>query len=117
MIEPWLTPWSKLIYTHLHSEPFLPESDWSIPEVGPLSGANGALPWILFERDKGILGALYPGWTIKVELMMPFSYLLSGGVSKRSLVPGWAYNFVRTIEKKINQRRWAMFALIEIKIK
>ena len=49
MIEPWVCGWSTLIYRHLHHEPFLPETDsWDFPESGPLSGANGALPWIMF---------------------------------------------------------------------
>jgi SAM-dependent methyltransferase len=52
MIEPWVTPWSRLIYTRLHHEPFNPEAnEWEFPTSGPLSGANGALPYILFDRD------------------------------------------------------------------
>src|SRR4051812_34430393 len=46
MSEPWVTPFSRLIYTRLHHEPFRPDApDWSFPSTGPLSGANGALPW------------------------------------------------------------------------
>ncbi len=53
MIEPWLTPWSKPIYQNFHHEPFDDIADkWSVPSQGPLSGANGALPWILFHRDR-----------------------------------------------------------------
>jgi hypothetical protein len=49
MIEPWVARWSWGVYTHLHYEPFLPETlFWEFPINGPLSGPNGALPWILF---------------------------------------------------------------------
>ncbi len=48
--------------------------------------------------------------------MMPFSYLLSGGVSMRSLMPGWMYGPVRSLEQMLNQQQWAMFALIELEL-
>ncbi|MFZ4698548.1 MAG: class I SAM-dependent methyltransferase [Candidatus Methylumidiphilus sp.] len=115
MIEPWRTPWSEWVYTHLHSEPFSPEGGWKIPSTGPLSGANGALPWILFHRDRTLFEAQYPQWRIKtIEPMMPFSYLLSGGVSMRSLMPGWTYRAIRALERALGQKQWAMFALIEL---
>ena len=115
MIEPWRTPWSEWVYTHLHSEPFSPESGWEIPNAGPLSGANGALPWIVFQRDKALFEAQYPLLRIKnIEPIMPFSYILSGGVSMRSLIPGWMYRPIRLLERVMLQRRWAMFALIEL---
>src|SRR4030042_2618837 len=55
MIEPWVSTWSKIIYTHLHREPFQVDTRaWEFPSTGPLSGANGALPWIIFKRDKDL---------------------------------------------------------------
>ncbi|HNT61486.1 MAG: methyltransferase type 11 [Rhodocyclaceae bacterium] len=117
MIEPWRTPWSEWVYTHLHSEPFIHQSDWKIPSSGPLSGANGALPWIVFHRDRTLFETRFPQWRIRtIELMMPFSYLLSGGVSMRSLMPGWMYGPVRSLEQMLNQQQWAMFALIELEL-
>jgi SAM-dependent methyltransferase len=116
MIEPWNTSWSRLVYQRLHSEPFQPDAGWTIPDTGPLSGANGALPWILFERDRERFEQQFPEWRIDtIELLMPFSYLLSGGVSLRALVPGWAYRPIRWIEDTVSQKRWAMFALIKLK--
>lgn len=115
MIEPWRTPWSEWIYTHFHSEPFIPNSGWEIPSSGPLSGANGALPWIVFHRDRELFEALHPQWHIqKIELIMPFTYLLSGGVSMRNLMPGWMYHPTRALERILCQKHWAMFALIEL---
>ena len=52
MVEPWNNPWSKWVFQNLHHEPFDPDAGWKLKSSGPLSGANGALPWILFERDK-----------------------------------------------------------------
>ena len=86
MVEPWVSRWSKLIYTHLHHEPFRTESpEWSFPSAGPLSGANGALPWIVFERDRPEFCRSFPQWHLqRIVPIMPLRYLLSGGVSLRS---------------------------------
>jgi SAM-dependent methyltransferase len=117
MVEPWRTPWSEWVYSNLHHEPFLPAAGWGFEASGPLSGANGALPWIVFERDRKIFETLFPRWRIrKIEPMMPFSYLASGGVSLRALVPGWAYRAFRWLEGRLNQQRWAMFAQIELEL-
>ena len=121
MIEPWVTPWSRLIYTKLHHEPFNPESEkWDFPSGGPLSGANGALPWIVFSRDRQLFEERYPQWEIAtIKPMMPIAYLLSGGVSLRSLAPGWSYGVIRAIENSfyfLNQKS-AMFALIVLRKK
>ena len=116
MLEPWVSHWSRWVYGNLHHEPFLPEAEqWRLPRAGPLSGANGAMPWMIFERDREKFCREFPGWEIlTVEPMMPFSYLFSGGVSMRSLVPGLAYRPVRWLEGRFEPwiRRWAMFALI-----
>ena len=115
MIEPWRTPWSEWVYTHLHPEPFLPDASWEIPDAGPLSGANGALPWIVFQRDRTRFEAEHSEWRINtIEPMMPISYLLSGGVSMRTLMPGWMYRPIRSLERIVFQKYWGMFALIEL---
>jgi SAM-dependent methyltransferase len=118
MIEPWVTPWSRVVYTYLHSEPFDPKAaQWGFPASGPLSGANGAMPWIMFARDRAAFETLFPQLTIReLTLMMPISYLVSGGVSMRGLSPGWSYSLWRTFERVIAPLNGllAMFAVIDI---
>jgi len=112
MIEPWVTRWSTWIYRKFHHEPFSPDAEqWEFPLSGPLSGANMALPWIVFERDREIFETNFPAWEIEVHnLSLPFRYLLSGGVS----MPGFTYGLWRRLERWINpwMHYWAMFALI-----
>ena len=116
MVEPWVTGWSRLVYGMLHHEPFEPQTvEWTFRTSGPLSGANGALPWILFERDRAKFERTHPQWRIdQVELCMPFRYLVSGGMSMRSLMPGWMFSPWRWLENGISRwmRTWAMFAMI-----
>lgn len=114
MIEPWVTPWSGMVYRTLHHEPFEPRAEsWEFPPAGPLSGANGANPWIIFVRDRSRFERDFPGWTIRLaQPFMPLCYLLSGGVSMRSLVPGWSSGFWRGIEWLLSplNSRLGMFA-------
>jgi SAM-dependent methyltransferase len=119
MVEPWVTPWSRFVYRRLHHEPFQPDARlWEFPSSGPLSGANGALPWILFERDKAWFQHEFPQWTIaSITPLMPFRYLLSGGVSLRGLVPAWSSQVWSRLEQRMGAagRRMAMFALIVLR--
>jgi len=115
MIEPWTTRWSRFVYTRLHHEPFEPESRaWEFPPSGPLSGANGALPWILFVRDRDRFDREFPQWRIEsVRPLMPFSFVLAGGVSMRAFVPGWCYRPLRAIEAPFGAA--AMFAHVVLR--
>ncbi len=119
MIEPWVTWWSRWVYTKLHHEPFLPDANhWEFATTGPLSGANGALPWILFHRDRDQFEREFPQWGIEtIQPTMPLRYLLSGGVSMRSLQPGWSYRFWGLIEHTLDRMGIgaAMFALIVLR--
>lgn len=115
MIEPWVCEWSKLVFGRLHHEPFLPAADsWKLPQGGPLSGANGALPWIVFVRDRKILSGKFPEFEIEeIVPMMPLRYLVSGGISMRNLVPLVTYNAWRALETAVSpwNNRLGMFAL------
>jgi len=79
------------------------------------SAIDAALPWIIFQRDLKRFESEFPQWHLRtVKLMMPFSYIVSGGVSLRSLSPGWSYGLWRTIERTLRplMPRLAMFAQI-----
>jgi SAM-dependent methyltransferase len=118
MLEPWNTRWARFIYTRLHHEPFDPAAtDWGFEGDGPLSDANGALPWIVFGRDRERFLREYPDWRVRsVSETMPLRYLLSGGVSLRSLMPGWSFPLWKGIEACLwpVRRLLGMFALITL---
>jgi SAM-dependent methyltransferase len=104
MIEPWVTAWGRFVWDRLHHEPFLPDAaSWTIPSSGPLSGANGALPWIMFARDRDRFQERLPAWAIaSIRIDLPFRYLLSGGVSLRSVMPGWSFGAWRWLEQRLD---------------
>jgi SAM-dependent methyltransferase len=117
MIEPWVSRWSKVIWSR-HWEPFVPQtSSWELPSGGPLSGANIALPWVVFVRDRDLLVERFPEFTVdEIVPMMPISFLISGGLSFRSPVPAAAYPMIRWIENVFSpwMDRIAMFALFVV---
>jgi SAM-dependent methyltransferase len=119
MIEPWVTPWSRFVYSRLHHEPFDPEtSSWELPTSGPLSGANDALPWIIFARDRQKFEQEFPQWRIEtIKPIMPFRYLVSGGVSLRSLSPACSFGLWRQLENVLGcwSNQLAMFAYVVLR--
>lgn len=112
MVEPANSKWGRLIYTNFHHEPFDPNGNWQIPLSGPMSGANGALPWIVCERDRELFEKKFPNLKIKhISYHSPLKYLLSGGVSYRQLVPDFSYAMIDGIEKLITKmsKQFSMF--------
>ena len=74
-----------------------------------------SLPWIVFERDIAEFRAAFPQLSlVAYRPFMPFAYILSGGVSLRSLAPQFSFPAVRAIEGALSPlNRWlAMFCLI-----
>lgn len=118
MIEPANTFFSRFIYKNFHHEPFNPQAkEWHFPSSGPLSDANGALPWIIFERDRNIFEQKYPEFKIEfIKKHTPFRYLITGGLSYKSLVPGFSFSFLSFMEQLLNPlyNKIAMFQTIKI---
>jgi SAM-dependent methyltransferase len=118
MIEPWVTAWARFIYGNFHHEPFEPHAvEWRFPERGPLSGANGALPWMVFERDRVSFEKAYPLLRVQeIKVLMPFRYLLTGGVSMRTLLPPFLFPAVCLLERALApvMHHLGMFAFIVV---
>jgi SAM-dependent methyltransferase len=117
MIEPWVSRWSSIIYTRLHHEPFdTTQKEWTLSFGGPLSGANVAMPWIIFERDRRQFEQKFPLRIDRIEPIMPFRYLFSGGVSTRQLLPSVADRAFASVEHAMQpwMDNWAMFAFVAV---
>ena len=100
MIEPANTWFSRLIFQHFHHERFDPSASWSFESDGPLFSANGALPWMVFVRDRQRFEERFRSLAIRrIHQHTPFRYLLSGGLSYRELLPSFSYRWVRQLER------------------
>lgn len=120
MIEPANTLWSRFIYKNFHHELFDTQAKWeldSLQETGPLSHGNGALPWIIFSRDRRIFENEFPSLRIvRMRNHTPLRYLLSGGLTLRQLVPSFTYPAVKAIEYALSpvNNLLGMFQTIEL---
>ena len=91
------------IYRKIHHEPFLMDAtEWSFEPSGPLSGANGALAWIVFRRDRKRFQLLFPELElVRYEPNSPFRYWLSGGLKRWSLLPAWAFGLATALDRAL----------------
>lgn len=120
MIEPANSFWGRFIYRNFHHEPFEPSGNWKIPPSGPMSGANGALPWIVFERDFEEFKKSFPNFSMeKIKYHTPFMYLISGGVSFKQVFPNFFYPVFRSVDKflPLINKQISMFTTITFRKK
>ena len=84
ILEPYASNLSRWIYRNLHHEPFVTDAAlWELPEGGPMSSANGALPWSIFVRDRDLFENEF--YSLRNESVVPhtdYMYIVSGGVSR-----------------------------------
>lgn len=118
MIEPFVSPVSKSILTHLHHEPFNPESvSWTSRVKGPQAGANMALPWIIFIRDRKRFERLYP--ELKIIRTDPHTillYVVSGGVSMKALLPQCCFKPLAWVEKRLGPLKPYLCIMMTVEI-
>jgi SAM-dependent methyltransferase len=118
MTEPFKSLWGGFIYRYIHHEPFNPHADWNTKGKGRMSGANTALPWIIFVRDRKIFQKKFPNLKIlKISPHTPFTYLISGGLTKYQFLPTATYSLIRFIENILAPLNplIGMFVTIELK--
>jgi SAM-dependent methyltransferase len=119
MVEPWHTAWSRFVFQTFHHERFDPRARaWAFPEGDPMEAANGALPWMVFERDRERFERQFPHLRLeRIDPFMPLRYLQSGGIRFPSLQPGWMFPVWTSLERAAGSitRRCAMFAFIVLR--
>ncbi len=100
MMEPNMSIFGKFFFKVLHHEGNDTKTlRWEFPQIGPLSSANTALPYILFDRDWEQFQCEFPELKMVKRRYHTFmTYLLSGGVGYRLTMPGWCYPFFAAIE-------------------
>jgi len=104
LIEPHHGPVSSFIHTHLHTdEQFDCNMDgWKNPHAaGPLSGANQALAYLVFNRDRELFESKFGAYLEILEirtLKNGLRYLMSGGVNFRQLFPSFGEPLLKAIE-------------------
>jgi hypothetical protein len=103
-VEPHNGAASAALHKRLHTEErFDPAADsWINGEIrGPMSGANQALAYIVFDRDFALFRARY-GHHLEIihrsYALNSLRYLLPGGLNFRQLVPSFTLPALRAAE-------------------
>ena len=94
--EPYFSFLSSFIFRYLHHEPV--DLTVTRPErtdaSGPLSGANIALPWLMFVRNPEWVTPLHRHYDFAEDKCRPFSslsYMATGGISRKIPLPQMLY--------------------------
>jgi ubiquinone/menaquinone biosynthesis C-methylase UbiE len=117
MTEPANSTLGRFIYKRFHHEPFDEAGGWEIEAGKPLSNSNQALPFIYFERDTQKFRTNFPSLKIRsVRYHSPFSYVISGGVSRSSMLPTFMYPVIKAAEWILSplSKQLGLFCTIEI---
>lgn len=89
------------ILRFLHHEAFdRAAAQWRFESTGPLSGANGALAWIVFVRDRARFQRCFP--TLRLCAYRPHTplrYWMTGGLRRWNLLPNRAFAMASRLDR------------------
>lgn len=104
MMEPHMSTFGKFFFKTLHHEGNdMKTHRWEFPQMGALSDANTALPYLIFDRDFEQFQKEFPDFKVVKRTYHTFlTYGLSGGVGFRFSTPGWLYPLFYGLEKLLS---------------
>jgi SAM-dependent methyltransferase len=112
LIEPYYGPFASFLYRYIHKQEHFDKTQpvWESGEDPRhyMSGANQALSYIVFIRDRDVLTSEYPDLEIvHIETIGNYlRYLLSGGVNFKPLIPNWLSWAVSGTESLLRPVQW-----------
>lgn len=123
LIEPYYGPIASLVFRRLFTTEGFDRKmpGWKVPMTGPMNGANQALSYIVFTRDRELFDKLYPSLEIvyHAPLTNYIRYLVSGGLNFRQLAPNVLAPFLRLLEHLLSplRRQLALHHVIVVRKK
>jgi SAM-dependent methyltransferase len=111
LLEPYYGPFASFMFKRLFRTEGFDKTypSWETPAAGPMNGANQALSYIVFVRDRAQFELKHP--SLKIVQQQPagnyLKYLLSGGLNFRQLLPDSFTGSIGLLEKLISPlNRW-----------
>lgn len=107
LFEPYFSMGASLLYPRLFATEGFDKkmSGWNVTESGAMTGANQALSYIIFHRDRAKFGREFP--TLEIVWESPFSnwprYLASGGLNFRRILPRWSFPIMKAVEPRLGR--------------
>ena len=112
LIEPYYGPLASIVFTRLFaSESFDKHMrGWRSSAAGPMVGANQALSYVVFIRDRVRFEREVPGFELVASFPLGnyVRYLLSGGLNFRQLAPNAAVPALEAVEMVLRPFRRAL---------
>lgn len=110
LIEPFYGPLSRFLYKRLFKSEGFDQNykSWETPSTGPMNGANQALSYIVFIRDRDEFLRKNPNLEIvHMETCNNYiRYLTSGGLNFRQLLPDIFMPALKSLEKMLYPVRY-----------
>jgi SAM-dependent methyltransferase len=109
---------SHWIYKYAHHEPYDPDAvNWKFESSGPLSGANGALTWIVFRRDYKRFQKSFSKLRLeRYQPHTPLRYWISGGLKNWSMLPGWSFPLMTSVDRALARVAPQLGSFVDIEI-
>lgn len=103
LIEVSHTPFARFFFDRFHPELYDDQmQDWKFHQTHQMMDSNQALSWMVFFRDRDRFMREHPSLAVEETRHLPwFGYLLSGGLTRKSLVPRALASVVRAFEDSI----------------
>jgi len=104
MIEVAHTPFARFFFSNFHHEPYDDRAkDWAFNQTHAMNDSNQALAWNVLFRDRARFEQFHPSLKLRGPSYLPwFTYLLSGGVTRKALIPMFATPLAIVIEKLVS---------------
>ena len=109
LIEPYYGPVASVVFKRLFASEEFDKAmpGWTSQASGPMQGANQALSYIVFVRDRALFERELP--SLELTETFPLTnyvrYLLSGGLNFRQLVPSFTEPALRALESALRPAR------------
>ena len=98
LLEPYYGPFASFLFKRIFRTEGFDKNfpSWETPVSGPMNGANQALSYIVFVRDRAELERKHPSLEIVHEQRVGnyLKYIISGGLNFRQLLPDGRCRFV-----------------------
>jgi SAM-dependent methyltransferase len=102
ILDPYYNTISRWLYTRLFkTEDFDVNGNWNSDNSHAMIGANQALSYIVFRRDREVFNTKFPQLVVVADFPVVFGlrYILTGGVNFKRIAPGWIFRAIRGLEK------------------
>jgi len=89
LIDVTHSPLARLLFGRFHPEAYRSDREgWLLDTSGTYGGADQALSWVVFHRDRERFERQFPGLRVEVIESLPWlGYLLSGGLTRKNIIP------------------------------